>query len=165
MSDIRANKFAQIIVDLFHPPAGRTAQRPGGNHCGGTTLAEPLVSALYALIFERGGLPHLLFDLPGQEDIFFAHAKDAQVDFVPLFHMMAFEEFAVLIKIRSDANPRSLGSVDPARQARPGKRASHTPLLQAQLRYGAEKSLRWMSTLFPTNAWTWHTPWTLEGLS
>jgi len=128
LSDIRANKFAQIIVDLLHPPAGRTAQRPCGNHCGGTTLAEPLVSAIYAFILEREGLPHLLFDLPGQEEIFFAHAKDAQLDFVPLFHKMAFEEFAVLIKIRSDANPRSLGSVDPARQARLQKGISHAPL-------------------------------------
>lgn len=128
MSDIRANKFAQIIVDLFHPPAGRIAQRPGGNHCGGTTLAEPLVSSLYALILDRGGLPHLLFDLSGQEEIFFAHTKDAQLDFVPLFHKMAFEEFDVLIKIRSDANTRSPGSVDPARQARLQKGISHAPL-------------------------------------
>jgi aminopeptidase len=146
LSDIRLNKFAQIIVDYSTQvqPNDRVA-------ITATTLAEPLVTALYTLILDRGGLPHPLFDLPGQEEIFFAHAKDNQIDFVPLFHKMAFEEFDVLIKIRSDANTRALGSVDPARQAR--RQRGLAPLLQAQLRRGAERSLRWMSTLFPTNAY------------
>lgn len=116
-----------------------------------TTAAEPVVRALYALILERGGYPHLLIDLPGQDEDFFAHASDEQLDFVPVFHKLAFEEFEVLIKIRSDTNTRSLTSIEPARHSR--RQKSLSKLLDAQLRRGAEKSLRWMSTLFPTNAY------------
>jgi len=64
---------------------------------------------------------------------------------------MAFEEFEVLIKIRADENTRSLAAVDPERQAR--RQKSIFSLIQAQLRRGADKSLRWVSTLYPTNAY------------
>jgi aminopeptidase len=146
LSDLRATKFAQIIVDYSTriKPNDRVA-------ITATTLAEPVVTALYTLILDRGGLPHLLFDLPGQEELFFAHANDSQLDFVPLFHKMAFEEFDVLIKVRSEANTRALGSVDPALQAR--RQKGIAPLLKAQMQRGAVGALRWMSTLFPTNAY------------
>jgi aminopeptidase len=146
LSDIRVRKFAQIIVDHA------TRVRPGDRVAiTATTAVEPVVVALYELILDRGGLPHVLFDLAGQDEIFFAHASDAQLDFVPRFHKTAFEEFEVLIKIRSDVNTRALSSVDPARQSR--RQKAMAALLQAQLRRGADNSLRWMSTLYPTNAY------------
>jgi aminopeptidase len=116
-----------------------------------TFAAEPLVRALYELVLERGAHPHILFDLPGQDEALFAHASDEQLDYIPPFHKMAFEEFGVLIKIRAEINTRALSSVDPARQARRQKALS--TLLQAQMRRGADKSLRWMSTLYPTQAY------------
>ena len=64
---------------------------------------------------------------------------------------MAFEEFDVLIKIRADENTRALAAVDPKRQAR--RQKAIFSMLQAQLRRGADKSLRWVSTLYPTNAY------------
>ena len=64
---------------------------------------------------------------------------------------MAFEEFDVLIKIRADENTRALAAVDPKRQA--ARQKVIFSLLQAQLRRGADKSLRWVSSLYPTNAY------------
>jgi aminopeptidase len=146
LTDIRAHKFAQILVD--HSTKIKMGDRVA---ITATTAAEPVIRELYALILERGGYPHLLIDIPGQDEIFFAHAKGELLDFVPRFHKIAFEEFEVLIKIRSDTNTRSLNNVDPSRQSRRQKAMAR--LLQAQLRRGAEKSLRWMSTLYPTNAY------------
>jgi aminopeptidase len=109
------------------------------------------VKAIYQLVLDRGGYPHVLFDFQDQEEVFFAHAKESQLDFVPLFHKMAFEQFDVLIKVRADTNTRALGSVDPERQTR--RQKAMFSLIQVQLTRGADKSLRWMSTLFPTNAY------------
>jgi aminopeptidase len=140
------HKFAQILVDHS------TKVAPGDRVAiTATTVAQPLVRALYELILDRGGHPHLLLDFPGLDEVFFAHAKDDQLDFVPLFHKIAFEEFEVLIKIRSETNTRSLSNVAPQRQSRRQKTMAH--LLDAQLRRGADKSLRWMSTLYPTDAY------------
>jgi aminopeptidase len=146
LTDTRIYKFAQILVDHS------TQVREGDRVAITTTMtAEPLVKALYEMVLERGGYPHVLFDFEGQDELIFKHAGDHQLDYVPLFHKMAFEEFDVLIKIRADTNTRALASVDPERQAR--RQKAMFSLIQAQLRRGADKSLRWMSTLYPTNAY------------
>ena len=144
--DIRLLNFAKILIDhsTHVGPGDRVAITT-------TTTAEPLVQALYALVLDRGGHPHVLFDLDGQDELLFSHAREDQLDFVPLFHKIAFEEFDVLIKIRAEINTRALGSVDPQRQAR--RQKAMFSLIQAQLERGADKTLRWVSTLYPTNAY------------
>lgn len=146
MTDTRARKFAQILVDHSTKvgPEDRVA-------ITATTAAEPLVRALYELVLIRGGHPHLILDFPGMDEVLFAHASDQQLEFVPLFHKLAFEDFDVLIKIRSESNTRALSSVDPQRQSHRQKAIAH--LINVQMRRGADKSLRWMSTLYPTNAY------------
>jgi aminopeptidase len=146
LEDPRVHKFAQILVDYS------TAVKPGDYVAvTSSTAAEPLVRALYALILERGGYPHILMDPPDQEEMLFAHGSDEQLQFVPRFHKIAFEEFDVLIKVRAQTNPRGLTHVDPERQTI--HQRSMAGLLEAQMRRGAEGSLRWMSTLFPTQAY------------
>ncbi len=146
MFDARVKKFAIILIE--HSTKVKAGDRVA---ITATTLAEPLVRELYRLSLEKEALPHILFDFPGQDELFFAHASDEMLDFVPLFHKMAFEEFDVLIKIRSEDNTRALSPIDPARQSRRQKALS--TLLKAQLERGAVRSLRWMSTQFPTNAY------------
>lgn len=155
MTDIRVQKFARILVDhaTHIGPGDRVA-------ISATTAAEPLVRALYELTLQRGGHPHLLLDLPGLEETFYRAAEEAQLDYLPPFQQLAFQEFDVLIKVRSDLNSRSLSSVDPARLSRRSKALA--PLLEAQLRRGAEKSLRWMSTLYPTTAYAMEAEMGLE---
>ena len=146
MNDPRIHKFAQILVDHS------TQVKPGDRVAiTATTAAEPAVRALYELVLERGGHPHTLLDFPGENEAFYTHASDEQLDFVPLFHRMAFEEFDVLIKLRSETNTRALSNVDAARLTRRQKAMSS--LLTAQMRRGADGSLRWMSTLYPTPAY------------
>lgn len=146
MLDLRAEKFAQILVDHS------TKIKPGDRVAVTAAFAaEPILESLYKLILDRGGHPHLLIDLPTQEEIFFAHAGDLQLDFIPAFHKMAFEEFDVLIKVRTETNTRAMTHVDSTRQSQ--RQRALAPLLEAQMRRGAQKSLRWMSTQYPTNAY------------
>ena len=146
MTDTRLQKFALILVD-------HSTQVQKGDRVAITTstAAVPLVKELYGLILQRGAHPHILLDFPGQEEQLFAHAGDDQLNFVPLFHKMAFEEFEVLIKIRADENTRALAAVDPEQQTR--RQKTIFSLIQSQLVRGADKSLRWVSTLYPTNAY------------
>lgn len=145
MAGTRIEKHARILVD-------HSAQIGKGDRVAieATTAAEPLVRAIFALVLERGGHPHLLLDLPDQEELFFAHADDDQLDFAPVFRKLAYEQFESRIRINSSVNTRALSKVDPARQAR--RQKGLAPILQAQLKRGAEKEFRWVSTLYPTNA-------------
>ena len=146
MTDSRVDKFARILVDYS------TRVGPGDDVAiTTTTVAEPLARALYSLVLERGGHPHVLLDFPDQDELLFAHADDELLKFVNRFKKIAFEEFDVLIKVRAQTNPRGLSDVPPERQA--VHQRAHSGLLEAQMRRGAQGSLRWMSTLFPTHAY------------
>jgi len=146
VADLRFQKFARILIDY-------SAQVKPGDRIAitGSTEAAPMMRELFALALERGAYPHALIDLPDQDELYFAHAHEEQFDFVPLFHKMAFEEFDVLLKLRSELNTRALTSVPAERVARRSKALSQ--LIAAQMRRGADGSLRWMSTQFPTHAY------------
>ncbi len=143
MPDKRIQKLAQILVDHS------TQIQPGDRVLiEATTAAAPLVEALYAAVLDRGGHPHPLLDLPDQDEILFAHASDAQLDFIPTFRKLAYDQFESRIRIHSATNPRALGNVDPSKQKRHQKAIS--PILEAQMRRGADRSFKWVTTLFPT---------------
>ena len=146
MADARVEKLAQILVD-------HSAEIKPGDRVAieATTAAQPLVRALCAAILERGGYPHLLLELPDQDEILFAHAKDEQLDAIPTFRKLAYEQFESRIRIASATNPRALSSVDPARQKR--RQKALASILETQMRRGADRSFKWVSTLFPTEGY------------
>ncbi len=146
MTDSRVEKFAQILV-------GHSANIVAGDRVliETTTAAEPLVKALYAAILDRGGHPHLQLEFPDQEKIFFDHANDAQLNFVPTFRKLAYDEFESRIKIHCETDLQLLSDINPARQAQ--RQRALAPILRAQMWRGAEKNFKWVTTLFPTEAY------------
>ena len=104
--DPRIQKFAQILV-------GHSAHIVPGDRVliEATTAAEPLIRALYAEILDRGGHPHLQLKFPHQDAIFFEHAQDAQLDFVPTFTKLAYDEFESRIRIHSETDTQALSQV------------------------------------------------------
>ena len=146
MADARVEKLAQILVD-------HSAEVKPGDRVAieATTAADPLVRALCATILERGGDPHLLLELPDQKEILFAHAKDEQLDAIPTFRKLAYDQFESRINIHSETNPRALSSVDPARQRR--RQKASASIMEAQMRRGADRSFKWVTTLFPTEGY------------
>lgn len=153
--DTRARKFAQILVD-------HSAQVKPGDLVAitSTPLSESVLRELYALVLERGAYPHLLLDLPGQDELLYAHSSDDLLDFIPVFHQVAFEQFNVLFKIRAEDNTRLLSNVSPVRAAR--RQKAIASLIETQMERGAVKSLRWMSTQYPTNAYAMEAEMGLE---
>jgi aminopeptidase len=121
-----------------------------------TTAAEPLVRALYVKILEAGGHPVPLLQLsdmffPQHEDLLTLHGSDAQLDFVPPLHKLAYDQFESRIRIHSTTNTRSQTSIDPSRAQRRGRATGM--ITEAQMRRGAEGKLKWVTTLYPTDAY------------
>ncbi|MGH2625610.1 MAG: aminopeptidase, partial [Anaerolineales bacterium] len=113
--------------------------------------AEPLVKALARRILRAGGHPHPLINLPGLDAMYLAEANPDQLDFIPTFQRMAYETFEARIRIQSSSNTKALSQVDEGRMARRNK--AMQPILQAQMERGARQELRWVTTLFPTEAY------------
>jgi aminopeptidase len=146
LTETRIQKLARVLVD-------HSAEVQPGDRVAieSTTNAEELVRKVYELVMERGGHPHLLLNLPDQDKVFFKYASDAQLDFTPTFQKLVTEQFEVYLRVRADVDTRSLKDVAPERQSRWQK--ANSPIRSAMLRRGGDKSLRWVLTQFPTEAY------------
>jgi len=109
------------------------------------------VRSIYRRILERGGHPHLLLNLPDQEEIFYSLANEDQLDFVPTFEKLAADEFDARIRIYSQTNTCALTGVDTLRQA--VRQKATAAVQQVVMKRGAEGSLRRVSTQYPTEAY------------
>ncbi len=151
MADQRVTKFAKVLVEH----SARVV--PGDRFLlEGTTAAEPLLRELYIQMLEKGAHPHLMMTLPGlmpfsQEEMYLTYAKDAQLDFVPTFYKLAYEEFEGRIRVHSATNTRGMTNIDSAKDQRYGKTLS--TITAAQFRRGAEGTFKWVTTLFPTDGY------------
>jgi aminopeptidase len=144
VSDARIEKFARVLIDY-------SARLGKGDRVliEATTAAEPLVRALYNRAMEVGAVPQILLDLPDQDEIFFQHANELQLDTVPSFRKLAYDTFDSRIKIHSLLNTRALGNIDPKKLSR--RQKTIAPITETQMRRGADnKTFRWVTTLFPT---------------
>jgi len=151
VADPRVNKFAKVLTEH----SARVV--PGDRFLlEGTTAAEPLLRELYIQILEKGGYPHLMMTLPGlmpfsQEEMYLTYAKDTQLDFVPTFYKLAYEQFEGRIRIHSATNTHGTTNIDPAKIQRHNKALSF--ITETQFRRGGEGSFKWVTTLFPTDGY------------
>jgi aminopeptidase len=151
VADPRVEKFAKVLVQYC------TRIQPGDRVLiEATSAAEPLVRALYLKILEAGGHPVPLVQFPDMffpqhEDLLTLHGNDAQLDFVPPLQKMGYDQFESRIRIHSATNTRSQTSIDPARAQRRSRAVG--PITETQMRRGAEGTLKWVTTLYPTQAY------------
>ena len=152
MTDLRVQKFARVLVE-------HSARIVPGDRVllEGTTAAEPLLRELFIQIMEKGGHPHLMMTLPGlmpfsQDEMYLTYAHtDDQLDFVPTFYKLAYEQFESRIRIHSATNTHGTTNI-------PADKASHRSkalglITEAQFRRGGEGMFKWVTTQYPTDAY------------
>ncbi|MFT3893007.1 MAG: aminopeptidase [Anaerolineales bacterium] len=151
MSDPRVAKFAKVLVE-------HSARIVPGDRVliEATTAAEPLVRELFIQIMERGGHPHPMIGFPGmmpfsQDEFYLTYAKDTQLDFVPTFYKIAYDQFESRIRVHSATNTRGTTKIDPSKVQRRGKALSL--ITESQMRRGGEGKFKWVTTLYPTDGY------------
>lgn len=146
MSDPRLNQLAHILVEHS------TRIKPGDRAIiEATTAAEPLIRALYRKILAQGGHPHLLLKIPEQEKDLFQYGSDDQLAFVNEFRKHAYQRFEARIRIHSLTNTKALNEFPSHKQSQ--RQKSKSPILEIQMERGAKDELKWVTTLFPTEAY------------
>lgn len=146
MTDSPIKKLAQILVE--HSTRITTGDRV---IIEATTAAEPLIRALFEKILEAGGHPHLLLKIPEQEKELFSHGNDQQLAFVNEFRQLAYEEFEARIRIHSLTNTKALNDFPAKKQGQ--RQKAKAPILETQMARGASGNFKWVTTLFPTEAY------------
>jgi aminopeptidase len=145
MIDPRITKLAGLLVNYS------VNIQPGEKvMIKGSSVAEPLIRAIYQQVLQAGGNPMVMINLPGLDDILYAYATDEQLQFFPEPHRLAIETFDAQIGIIAEVNTHALTHVDPAKMV--VRDRAFQPAMQVFLDRAAKGSLKWTLTLFPTQA-------------
>ncbi len=117
----------------------------------GTTLAIPLVEALYKETIRKGAYPEVYLLSENMQDIFFAYAEDHQLEYASPFLKHQMENVDVFIMIMAEYNPKHLSTVDPQRIAR--RTRAQQVFNAIMMKRAQEGTLRWTLTVYPTHAY------------
>ncbi len=146
MGDLRIEKLAELLVKY-------SVKVKAGDKVAiqGEMAAEPLLKAVYLEVLKAGGYPYVVPFLTGIDELFFRHASDDQLKHVPPATKMIMETYDVRISIGADVNTKELNSIDPAKLVL--YQQARTDVMRTYLERAARGELRWVYTLFPTNAY------------
>ena len=161
MSDPRVVNLARILVHFS------TAVKPK-DHVAiiGSPNAAPLIRDIFREALGAGGYPYVimgteaLLGLDGLDRILLSEANEDQLEHVWRVENMARREFEVVVFIRSMINTRSLSDLDPERMQ--AFYRSRSNFLEETLRRSAAGELRWVVTLYPTQAYAQDAEMSLE---
>jgi len=146
MSDPRIEIWARTMVEYS------VEVRPGDVVAiSGGIAAEPLLRAISQEVIRHGGHPVLIPSLSGATSDLIAEGSDEQLAFISPVERFARAEADVLISVSAETNTKASSGIDPARQRL--YTAARAELRQAFMRRAAEGTLRWSSTLYPTDAY------------
>lgn len=145
MTDPRVMKMADVLAAYsLAVQEGDLVRIQGGPE------GAPLLLALYERVLARGGHPWVQLGLDGTDELFYAKATEAQLDFIPRFARAIVDEIQASISVWTETNTKRLTGADPAKQARRAR--AMRPLSERFFERAAKKELRWTSTLYPTHA-------------
>jgi aminopeptidase len=145
MNDPRVTKLAQVLVHYSTGvKAGEKVQLIG------SPASEPLLRELYREILRIGAHPVVRMRLSDQDRLFYAEANEAELDYCDPLLLHEVENIDVSIRAFPDENPHALTNVDPARKQR--RLRTNKPVTERFVQRWGEGKLRWVGSLYPTDA-------------
>ena len=144
--DQRIVKLAQVLVDYS------VKVQPGEwVIVEGHTTAEPVLKEVYRRVLQQGGHPTLMPYFDWANEARFRLANDRQLEFIEPFQPLVVEQAKCFIHVGAESNTRRLSQIDPSRQQMQA-RARHG-IVETFMRRAAVGDLRWVATIFPTEAY------------
>ncbi|MEZ6243647.1 MAG: aminopeptidase [Phycisphaerales bacterium] len=116
----------------------------------GDPIALPLIEAVFERVLQAGGHPFWRPACHALDEIMLEHGSDEQIAHLNPLRVDFVEKVDVNIGLWSETNTRAASRIDAARAAR--ARQTYKPVMKRFLERVADKSLRWVGTLMPTQA-------------
>lgn len=145
MIDIRAQRLANLLVNYS------TEVQPG-EWVGilGDVEALPILREIYTAVLRAGGNPTVMLSDAYMMRTFLREASDAQVDWLDPSQTLYYDEADVYIRVGAASNTRAMSNI-------PGKRmqrvqAARRSWLDTRLTRAAAGQMKWVGTLYPTEA-------------
>lgn len=145
MIDARLQKMAQVLVkhSLSLQPNEQLA-------IYATTLAEPLTLAVYEEALKAGANVFILNRLPGEDELFYALASEAQLQYASPVRQLIADQFDALLRIDAPANTRALSGIAPERVTLAAKASAQER--RARMERAAQDVFKPCLTVYPTPA-------------
>jgi aminopeptidase len=115
-----------------------------------TPLAAPLVRETYRRVLAAGGHPQVRIAVDGVAEALLAEGNETQLGWLNPARREEVERADVRIVFEADSNTRALSGADPARQA--AVQRARKDLGDRIFERAHAGELRWLVTLYPTNA-------------
>jgi aminopeptidase len=162
MPDVRHTRLADVLVSYSikvreGDRVGIFTQPPG----------LPLVEEIYRKVLKAGGFPYV--QLGGMRTkvetealayYLFTEGTKEQIEHVNRFEKIIREEFECMITLYSGMNTRAMSGVDPGKMSQRLK--AYSDVTKAYQQRSASKDLRWVITMFPTDAYAQDAEMSLE---
>ena len=116
----------------------------------GSSLAEPLVKAVYKAILDADAHCHYAAEFVGQEEIFYNNASRDQLEYVSPAKKFMLENADAMIKIQANHNTRELSEVDAERIKL--HQAAQQELMKIYMERSASGEFNWNVCQYPTQA-------------
>jgi len=140
LTDDLIGRWADLLVDYCLRVAPGETILIGSDWDG-----RPLVEACARAVIVRGAIPLVRLELPGLSEFLLERGTDAQLSHLAPTTLVEAATADGRIRIAAEADTRSLGRIDPARQALLDR--ARDPIRKAASRK------RWVLTQFPTAAY------------
>lgn len=145
MPDPRVSKLAKVLVNY-----SVNVQKGEQVVIRTSPLADELTLAVYEEVIKAGGLPFIVNQVPGTDEIFFKFASDEQLDYVSPVSKLILDTFDASIHISTEVNTRKLSGIAPERISR--NRKAMSQLMKTSMKRAAEGTYKWTLTVYPCNA-------------
>jgi aminopeptidase len=116
-----------------------------------STLAEPLIREIYRSVLHAGGYPIPRIAAEGLTENLMLEGRDYQLDWVNPTREADIEQADVRIVVYAPWNTKNVATVEPAREARHHR--AYERLRNRYLERASKGELRWVLTVYPTNAY------------
>lgn len=146
MTDPRITAWARTLVDYS------TRVKPGDVVAiEGDLAARELLRATYREVLRAGGLPVMIPRFSELQADLFELASDEQLSWISPVDRWGRGEANVYIRVMAEENTKSLSQAAPERQVL--RKRAVAPILQVMMERQATEELRWVLTLYPTDAY------------
>lgn len=146
MTDPRLTAWARTLINYS------TAVKPGDVvSIEGDVPSRPLLQALYREALNAGGRPVVIPRMPEVQADLLELGSDEQLAWLSPVEQWSRGTADVYIRVIAEENTKALSRIDPERQI-VRKRAA-APLMKTMMDREADGTIRWVLTLFPTDAY------------
>ncbi|MFO7322838.1 MAG: aminopeptidase [Chloroflexota bacterium] len=145
MSDIRLERLADILVNYS------TSVQPG-EWVGilGDTAALPALRAVYRKVIQAGGYPTLILNDEQMLRTLLREGNDDQLNWLDPSQSLYYDKADVYIRVNAPSNTRAMTTIDARRNQMLQK--ARRPWLDTRMRRAAEGKMKWVGTMYPTEA-------------